>query len=462
MLVRDLLKQWLFVVAAAIIVGACAYIYTDVSYVPLYRTSTTLVVTSRSSNSTVFSNLSTANSLATVFTEVLNSSVMRKIVLEEAELSNFDGYFTASCIAETNLLTLSVEGTDPRACFLVMNSVINNHEELTSQIIGNVVLDVLQNPVVPTAPINAPNSNSRMRLAMIAAALGTSVLIVYISYNRDAVRSAKEARKKLDCHFLGEIPHEHKYKTLRKRLKREKTGIVISNPTTSFHFAENIRKLRRRIEQRMGAGRVLVVTSVMENEGKSTVAVNIALSMKQKYDRVLLLESDLRKPAVHTVMQQRDFKVTVKDVLLGGSSPAEAVIQDRNTGLYMILDSKGIRNPGDILSSSAMNDLIQWTREHFDVVIVDLPPMSVASDAESVLEFADSCLLVVRQNVVKADALNRAIAAIKRGKAKLIGCVLNNVYSSFLSSGQGVKGGYYGKYKKYGKYGVYTPKKTDL
>lgn len=461
-LVRDLAKRWLLVVAMAVIVGAGAYIFSDLIYTPQYRTNTTFVVTSRSSSSTVYSNLSSTSSLAYVFSQVINSSVMRKMILEEAHISHFDGSISASCIPETNLLILSVVSSDPQSTFAVTKAIINNHEELTFQIIGGIVLDILQDPVVPTTPINSTNSVSNMRMAMLIAALGTSALIVFTSYNRDAVRSAKEVRKKLDCHFLGEIPHEQKYKTLRKRLIREKSGIVISNPTTSFHFTENIRKLRRRIEQRMGAGRVLMVTSVMENEGKSTVAVNIALALRHKYDRILLLESDLRKPAIHTIMQNNDVKVTVKDVLLGGVDPADAVVQDRNTGLSLMLDPKGIRNPGDILSSQSMNKLLQWTREHFDYVVVDLPPMSVATDAESVLEFADASLLVVRQNVVKADALNRAISAMKRGKAKLVGCVLNNVYSSFLSSGQGVRGGHYSRYGKYGKYGTYSPKKTEL
>jgi capsular exopolysaccharide synthesis family protein len=409
----------------------------------------------------VYSNLSSTTSLANVFSEVINSSVMRKMILEEAGLPYFDGVISANSIPETNLMTLTVVSSDPKATFHVTKAIINNHEELTFQIIGDIVLDILQDPMVPTVPINQSNSVSNMRLAMLAAALGTSALLVFASYNRDAVRSAKEARKKLDCHFLGEIPHEQKYKTFKKWLTREKSGIVISNPTTSFHFTENIRKLRRRIEQRMGGGRVLMVTSVMENEGKSTVAVNIALALGQKYNRVLMLESDLRKPALHTIMQHSDVKASVMDVLIGGVSPEDAVIQDRNTGMYMMLDPKGIRNPGDILSSQAMNKLLQWTRENFDYVVVDLPPMSVATDAESVLEFADASLLVVRQNVVKTDALNRAIAAIKRGKAKLVGCVLNNVYSSFLSSGQGVRGGHYGKYNKYGKYGAYASKHTD-
>jgi Mrp family chromosome partitioning ATPase len=160
-------------------------------------------------------------------------------------------------------------------------------------------------------------------------------------------------------------------------------------------------------------------------------------------------------------MNQKNVNVTVKEVLLSNANPEDAIIQDRASGLYMMLDPKGIRNPGDLLSSKAMGDLVHWCRDNFDFLVMDLPPMSVATDSESVLEFADGSMLVIRQNIVRADALNRAITALKRGKAKLTGCVLNNVYGSFMSSGQGVKGTYYGRYGKYGKYGNYVKKNPE-
>ena len=460
-LVLDLMKRWLLVVVVSVTLGIGAYVMSDLFYKPMYFTNATFVVTSRSSSGTVFTNLSSANSLASVFSEVVNSSVLRRTVLEEAGINSFDGTIAARSVDNTNLMTLQVSGSNPRTVYSVTKAIIENHEQLTYQVIGDIVLEVLQDPVLPTRPSNSANASLNMRNTMIIVAMATSALIMFASFSRDAVRSNKEVRKKLDCHLLGEIPHENKYKTIKKFLHREKSGIVISNPTTSFHFTENIHKLRRRMEQRMGNGRVLMVTSVMENEGKSTVAVNTALALAQKYDRVLLLESDLRKPACHTIMNQKNVNVTVKEVLLSNANPEDAIVQDRASGLYMMLDPKGIRNPGDLLSSKAMGDLVNWCRDNFDFVVMDLPPMSVATDSESVLEFADGSMLVIRQNIVRADALNRAITALKRGKAKLTGCVLNNVYSSFWSSGQGIKGTYYGRYGKYGKYGNYVKKNPE-
>ena len=99
--------------------------------------------------------------------------------------------------------------------------------------------------------------------------------------------------------------------------------------------------------------------------------------------------------------------------------------------------------------------LLAWAREEYEIVILDLPPMSAVTDAEAMADLADCSLLVVRQNTAHTSALNKAIAALERGSAKMLGCVLNNVYGTQLFSGQGGDGYGYGKYGKYGQYGRY-------
>lgn len=461
-LVRDVVKRWLLVLAVSLMVGVGSYILTDLNYQPNYTTNTTFVVSTRSSSSTVYSNLSSTTALASVFSELMNSSLIRNTVLADVGLDSFDGSISANAIPETNLLTLRVTASDPRTAFLVTKAIVENHESLTYEVVGNISLEVLQSPVVPSFPSNPVNAVGRMRSAMMMAALLTCVLLAYLSFSRDAVRSGKEVRKKLDCHYLGEIPHENKYKTLRSWLRHHKTGILISHPVTSFRYTETIRKLRRRIEQQMSDRKVLMVTSLLENEGKSTVAANLALSLTQKHKRVLFLECDLRKPAGYIIMEKKMTGPGVRDVLSGKARAEDAVIQDKASGLYMLLENKRARNSPDISSSAAMQELIAWAREQFDYVVMDLPPMAVAMDAESVMEFADASLLVIRQNAAETPVLNKAIATLDKGKAKLIGCVLNNTYSTFLSSGQGYSSyGKYGRYGKYGEYGHYGAQTSD-
>lgn len=454
-LIQDVVKRWLLILLAALVVGTGVYIKTDMDYTPVYQTTTTYVVTTRSSTSTVYSNLSSTTSLASVFTELLNSSILRKAILQEIGAVSFDGTINAQVVSETNLLTVTVTASDPRTAFLVAQAIVDHHEEVTYQVVDGIALEVLQNPKVPTAPMNYANAAGQMKKMMLMAAAAVCALLAVLSYYRDTVRSGKEARTKLDCDFLGEIPHEEKYKTLVSRIRHRKTSILITNPITSFRFVETIRKLRRRVEQHMHGDKVLMVTSLLENEGKSTVAVNLALAMAQKRSKVLLIDCDLRKPACHALLEQKNVTYGLRDVLAGKAVLADAMIRDKKSNLYLLLEKRGVKNSGDLVSSEKMQALLSWARKEFDFVVLDLPPMAEVSDAESVMEFADASLLVVRQNVAMAPAVNKAIAALDGGKAKLLGCVLNNVYSTSLSSGRGYGYGGYGKYGHYGHYGHY-------
>ena len=454
-LLQDVLKRWLLILAVAVMVGVGSYILADSQYQPVYQTSATMVVSSRGSSSTVYSNLTSASSVGSVFSELVNSSLMRKVIMEQAGLERFDGSISATILDDTNLINLVVKDSDPRTAFLVINAILDYHHVVTNQVVDEVILEVLQPPRVPVSPSNSANAMYQMERMFTMSALVMAAVCAWFSFTRNAVRSGNEVQKKLDCSYLGEIPHENKYKTLFSRLRHRKTSILISNPITSFHYVETIRKLRRRVEQHMNGGKVLLVTSLLENEGKSTVAANLALSMAQKYSKVLLIDCDLRKPACHILLEQKSVGSGVRDVLSGKVSAEDAVVHYKKTGLDLLLEKKVDRNSGDRLGSVQMQQLLNWARENYDFVVLDLPPMSVVSDTESMMEHADGSLLVIRQNAASAPALSKAVTSLQSGKARLLGCVLNNVYSTFLSQGQGY-GGYYGGYGYgYGHYGHY-------
>ena len=459
--IQDVLKQWLLILVMALVMGVGAYIVTDMSYSPVYQSSATLVVTTRGSSATVYTNLSSTTTLAEVFDEVLNSSVFRRIIQEEAGITDFTGKIRAGAVADTNLLTVTVTDSDPRQAFLMIQAVLENHQSLTEQIVGEVVLEVLQAPKVPSYPSNGVSPMGQMRTVMVLTAAAACLVLAWWSITRDAVRSDSEARAKLDCQYLGQIPHERKYRTLFSFLRHRKTSVLISNPLTSFRFVETVRKLRRRVERRMKGRKLLMITSLLENEGKSTVAANLAMAMAKKYPKVLLIDCDLRKPACGILLEQTWNGPGVRDILRGQATPEDALIREGRSGLYLLLERKGDRSSGDLVASEKMQQLLAWAKAEFDVVILDLPPMSAVTDAEAMADLAECSLLVVRQNAALTPALNKAVAALERGNAKMLGCVLNNVYATTLFSGQG-QGGYgygygygYGKYGQYGKYGRY-------
>lgn len=448
-LIRDVLKRWYLIVMAALLAGMGAYVANDLLYTPQYTTTTTFVVSARGSSTTVYQNLSATTNLAAVFSEVLNSSILRRTVTEAAGVQSFDGTITAEAIAETNLLTLKVTDNDPRTAYLATRAIIENHHIVSYQVLGDTILEVLQEPRVPTAPSNPKSSFSVMKKVGVLAAAAMCVLLGVLSAMKDTVRSKKEAEKKLGCRVLGEIRHERKYKTLTAWRKRRKTSILITNPLTSFPYVESIRKLRRRVEQKLPKG-VLMVTSVLENEGKSTVAVNLALALARKHSRVLLIDCDLLKPACYKILDNPWKGTGTMGVAAGSAKLEDAVVRDPNTGLYLLLERWGTRSSTEISGSAGMARLIAAAREQFDYVVLDTPPMTAAPDTECLMDLADASLLIVQQNVAVAGLLENTAATLRGAKSELLGCVLNNVYSALLPDGGYGYGYGYGHYGKYG------------
>lgn len=451
-MILDVLRRWYLIVMAVLLAGMAGYVASDLNYTPQYTTTTTFVVSVRDSAASVYQNLSATTNLATVFSEVLNSSLLRQAVVEASGLERFNGTITSNAIEETNLLTLRVTDDDPRTAFLATKAIIENHSVVSYQVLGDTVLEVLQAPHVPTAPSNPKQSAGMMKKCGLAAGVCMCVLLAVLSVLQDTIRSKKDAEGKLGCRVLAEIRHERKYKTLVSWFRHRKNSILISNPITSFGYVESIIKLRRRVEYQLPAG-LLLVTSVAENEGKSTIAANLALALARKHARTLLIECDLMKPACYKLLEKDWQGPGTLQVIEKTANLKDAVQQDKNTGLYMLLEKESVRNSTEVSASEGMTKMLQEAKACFDYVIIDTSPMSAGANAECLMDLADASLLVMQQNVVPAVKLAGAVETLSSAKAKFMGCVLNNVYALPSVAQYGYGYGYRYGYGRYGHYG---------
>ena len=455
-IMQDVIKRWYLIVAAALIAAMMAFVFVDATYKPMYRTTATFVVSSASTTSTSYNNISSANSTANVFTEVLNSSILRKKVLEEMGMSYFDGSISASVSKDTNLLIMTVTGSDPRRVFLMAKGVIQHHSIVTEKTLFGTVIELLDAPSAPISPINKPDMVSSVTKAGVLAGFAVAGILIVLEYMSDKIRSRSEADTKLTCHVLGEIYHEKKAKTLRAYFNKKKKSILVTNPLTSFIYTESIHKLAGRLDKHRHKGeKIIMVTSVLENEGKSTVASNLAISMASKGKKVLLIDCDLRKPSCNLIFDIQKTNTSIVEVLKGKINFDEAVQYIPNADIYLLPGRKSMKTATAMLNSEAMVNMLEEASKKYDMVVVDVPPMAVAADAENISEHVHSSLLVVRQNAATADQINEAAAVLGKNN-HLLGCALNNVFGAGnFAPVYGSAYGKYGKYSKYGRYGRY-------
>jgi len=450
----DLRKYWLAILSIALSFGLLSYAWFASHYVPVYETKVTLVVRASDVNANVYSNIRNAQNTAKVFTQLLNSNTLHKIVAQEAGLDGFSGSAYASALENTNLITLKVDAGSPELSFKEMQAILDNYASVSDKLLNGMILETVEAPAIPTSAMNPDHTGRNALNVFVASLVGMCLLVGSVSAHKDTIRNTQDIRNKMIAPCLGVIAYEKKHKTLETR--RRKTSILITSPTVSFRYVETMHRLARRVIERMDkkGARTLLITSVMENEGKTTVAVNLAIAMSQEHKKVLLIDGDFRKPSVHLVTGEKDLQFTSLPDAMGGRGDMETLFQQLpGTQLTCIYNRKVFANSTEMIASGKMKQLLTYLKEDFDYILIDSSPMSVASDAEEFVKMVDADVIVVCQHMVESRAINDAIEVLEGDDDKVIGCIFNNVHVSGRGNGgYGYGYGHYGRYG-YGHYG---------
>jgi len=231
--------------------------------------------------------------------------------------------------------------------------------------------------------------------------------------------------------------------------------VAIANPSSGF--TEAFRHLRTNLYSARNATppKTIMVTSPSPGEGKTTVASNLSVILAQSGKKVLLVDADMRDPAVHKAFGV-DSKVGLAQVLTGKMSDDKAIRETQVPNLSVLSSGSSSTNPAELLESTDMRFLVTQLSERFDVVVFDSPPVLAVSDALILSMLVQSVIVVVSAGMTTSTTVERATEALSRIGANVTGIVLNNFDLTraygFLSSGSGY--GYYGYAERYGKNGV--------
>ena len=192
---------------------------------------------------------------------------------------------------------------------------------------------------------------------------------------------------------------------------------------------------------------IIVVTSSMRGEGKSTTAVNLSYVLASAGKKVLLVDGDLRIPSVAKKMGISSTP-GLTDLLMGFENQDLSEFKSEISNNWYIIPSGELPpNPSELLGSRRMETLLGILKEHFDYIVIDLPPVNLVSDALAVSNYITGMIVVIRQDYTEKKELENCFRQLKLSNVNVLGCVMNET-----KSGKGS----YSKYKKYYKYYGYT------
>lgn len=363
----------------------------------------------------------------------------------------------------------------------LLNTLLERQSEtqLSAQLRGLNAsnITIIDRAEVPKKPVS-PDKKNNLLMALLIGIFGGVGLCFLFDYLDDTIKGPDDVEKLASLPSLGVIPYlppeggarskkygaylRHKYAYSRENPEKKHTLPevkeieLINYLHPSFPLAEDYRTVRTSIllssaERRPKA---IVFTSPLIQEGKTATTVNMAVSFAQLEERVILIDSDLRKPRLHRLFKVRNINGLTG--YLTGKIPLKDIINKTFIENIWLIPSGPIPpNPAELLNSRKMKDLIEEVSQVFDVVLMDSPPILAVIDAVIISSFADGAIMVVRGGKTRRKPFLTAVEELRRARANILGVVFN---AADLSK----EGAYYSKYYRYYKYRAYGVEEPEI
>lgn len=322
----------------------------------------------------------------------------------------------------------------------------NLYEMFTNRMKETNVAGDLQSPIArvvdPAVIGNSAYSPKKLRIIGIAAVVGLILgimLALLLEYLDNTIKSAEDVDIKLRESLLGQLP--------RIQGKVESGDLQIAFiKDKDPGFSEAIRSIRTGVMLSSidAPHKVLLVTSSIPGEGKTSVATNMALALGQ-VRKVCLIDADMRRPTVAKVLGVDTSSKGLSNLVSGSDPTSECLHFNKELGIHIIPSGIVPPNPLELLSSVRFAEAMKWLEESFDVIIIDSPPLQMVSDPLILSQFAHSVVYVVKADSTPYQVVLGGLERMREAKAHILGIVINQIDREQADRYYG-----YGKYSAYG------------
>ena len=445
---------WILIVLTAVLLSALFAWRGLRSFQVTYKVETNVSVSAENGGGD--QSQSTANLLGKVFPYILTSGLLNDIVAEDLGRNNVPGRIRVTNVKNTPLLTISVTSASQTDAEAILQSVITNYPKVAQYVVGSTSLNIIgerkssiaesRNSVIYRAARNG---------CLIALVLGAVAGLFYaISYK--TIKNPNDIRSVVNTTYLGTLPVYRK----KKRKNKASAGINILETNVQQSYLEALRQIRTKLERRLHKhkAKVLMVTSSIPGEGKSTVSANLAISMAMNGKRVLLVDCDLRNPSLKEVLNVNGSYPGVASVLERKVPFSKAVESYESKGipLHLLFGADKPTTHIELLGSEVMKQFLGYVRDKYDLVILDTPPSAMLADAMMLASYADATLYVIMYDYARRQYVIDGITELTDAGVYIAGCVINAGADSSSRYGYGY--GYGNKKSNY--YGRSSKKKT--
>ncbi len=447
-----LIKQyWVVFVVVIAVFATGAFGYSYYCYEELYEVDATFSITplvaADSGNSvsayTFNYTASFSDQLAATFPYIAQSGNLRDVIASDLG-GHINGSISAEAVTNTNVFKVTVMSSSPDDAVNIMKSFIENFPKISNYIIGDTRLNIIYESERPEKPVNSPDHFRHTMYGVIFGLLLNIVFFFALALNKETVKTKADIIQKLNGKCICEVPLVDE-----KHGGNSKNSLIrmgIKRPA----FTESMRALKKRVVAGISEDdKIIGITSSKANEGKTTIAYNLAQVMVTGGAKVLLVDLNLKNTDLQCFMlKDPKIKNGISDYLNDKVSIRDTVYNYKKD-FDIIFSGHEIQKP----DSLKISNLLEKLKADYDYILIDMPSCISGADVTMLSDMCDDLLFTISYDKTSVKDVKNSFRNILYSKARFLGFILNG--SSQSSSGYYHSYGKYAGYR-YRNYGHYT------
>ncbi len=432
------IKEKLWIVGIVLVLSiTTSIIYTQVIKKPIYKSSTTYVLISDSSNEGITTTEVTLNEkLIATYKEIIKSRNILEKVIKKLELDmttqELAKNISVEQVSTSSMIKITVSNNDPNTAQKIAETIGYEFSKEIESLYKISNLGLVDKALVPSVASNS--SNAKEMIMINGGALALSVMIIFMLFYFDnTVKDSEQVQEKTNLPVLGSVP------LVSKKNTNEKDLIVHKDPKSPI--SEGIRTIRTNLQFSNVDGNLkkIMVTSSMPGEGKSFTSANLATAFAQDGNKVLIVDCDMRKGRVHKIFEVSNNKGLSNLLIDNIEKNFKKYIQKTKIENLSVLPSGTIPpNPSELLNSEANKKLIKILEEQYDYIIFDCVPINGLPDSLIMTNLVDKSIIVCAANITPTELLQKTKTSLQNVDSDIAGIIVNKTKAAYNK--------YYGHY----------------
>ena len=414
-----------FLITIIIVIIGCTYTFN--LKVPMYKSTTTVVLTTEKNNLNTITqyDVTLNENLVTTYSEIIKSKRVLKQVIKKLKLNystgQLSGMISVNSVSDTEIISITVSNEDNKIACDIANEIANVFTKEIVDLYNIENIHVIDKAEIAKMPFNM--NYKKDIIIYIITGLAFGYLIIILAFYFDTtLKSTEEVEEKLRLPLIGTIPLLNKKNKVNSELiVHEKSKSIISEGIktlrTNLQFSSIDKKLKS----------VLVVSSI-PGEGKSFISANLAIAFAQTGKKVLIVDCDMRKGRQHLIFNTKN-ELGLSDLLISDNIEdyKDFFHKTKVDNLFLLTSGTIPPNPSELLGSEKNKKIVDLFNKYFDIVIYDGVPINGLSDSLIMSKIVDKVLLVTELKRTPYEIINSTKKSLEKVDADVAGIIVNKI-----------------------------------